>query len=156
MRTAKEKKFEPKSGQTDYSKRKYAPVVNVVVWHRGKILLVKRNRKMRFYPGYWNGVSGFLDDGKSVRAKAKEELSEELGVKPKDIASMRFGKMLRQPEPRYHKVWVVSPVLVRLRHSRVKLDWEAERCAWVSPSSAYRYKLLPGFKKVLAVFEAEL
>lgn len=71
----KEPKSTPKPGQVDYTNIRYAPVVNIVVTHAGKILLVQRSKNMRLYPGFWNGVSGFLDYAKSIWEKVREELS---------------------------------------------------------------------------------
>jgi len=51
--------FKPKPGQIDYTNIRVAPVINCVVQYQDKILIVRRNLKMKFYPGYWNGISGF-------------------------------------------------------------------------------------------------
>ena len=63
----KDKKiFNPKPGQTDYTNVRWAPAINCVVKHADKILIVKRSLDMKFYPGWWNGLGGFLDDDKSL------------------------------------------------------------------------------------------
>ncbi len=143
------KKFKPKRGQVDYRNIRWAPVVNCVVMHRGKVLLVQRDPSLHFYPGYWNGISGFLDDHKGLREKVIEELAEEIGIKKGNIISIRLGEVFDQDEPKYRKTWIVHPVLVRVRTDRISLDWEARKYVWVKPSGAGKFKLLPGFHMVL-------
>lgn len=51
--------FKPKQGQVDYSKARWAPVINCVVKCDDRILIVERSKDLNFYPEYWNGTSGF-------------------------------------------------------------------------------------------------
>lgn len=144
-----EPKFKPKPRQIDYTNARWAPVINCVLKYGNKILIVKRSEELRLYPGYWNGVSGFLDDEKSLEEKVKEELREELGIEEKNIARIRLGEVFDQEEPNYKKTWIVHPVLVEVNTDAVKLDWEAKSYKWVEPSEAKSFDLLPGFDKVL-------
>lgn len=149
----KEPKFVPKPGQIDYTHIRRAPVINCIVEYKGKILIMKRSAGMRFYPGYWHCIAGFLDDGRSVEEKVREELKEELGIGKKDILSLREGPLLEKDEPKYKKTWIIHPVLVKLKTDTVKLNWEAETYRWVIPEELKDYKLMPGFEKVFkAVF----
>ncbi len=143
--------FVPKPGQVDYTKIRYAPVVNIVVAHGGKLLLVRRSQHMRLYPGLWNGVSGFLDDDRDIEDKVHEELSEELGVTNDQITSIELGQLLLQDAPEYRKTWLVVPVLVRVNSRSVTLDWEAEKAEWYTPQAAQKLELMPGFPGVLDV-----
>jgi 8-oxo-dGTP pyrophosphatase MutT (NUDIX family) len=117
--------------------------------YRGKILLVQRSRQLNFYPGYWNGVSGFLDDFRSLKEKVSDELREEVGIPKTKIGRIRLGRIFDQEEPKYNKTWIVHPVLVEVKTGQVKLDWEAEGYRWVQLREAKRLKLLPGFRAVL-------
>jgi len=141
--------WKPKPGQIDFSKARWAPVINCVVRHRGELLLLKRNKALRFYPGYWNGISGFLDDKKSLVEKVKEELKEEAGISPRSITKIRVGEVFDQDEPRYGKTWIVHPVLVDVKTNKVKIDWESRDYRWVSAREAATLRLLPGFDGVL-------
>jgi len=142
-------KFKPKPGQIDYTKARWAPVINCVVYYQGKILLVQRSKNLNFYPNYWNGVSGFLDDKKSLAQKAEEELKEELGIAKKQIKSLTMGEIFHQEAPKYKKTWIVHPVLVEMKSDKIKLNWEAQDCKWIRLKDAKRMKLMPGFEKVL-------
>ena len=142
-------KFKPKPGQIDYTHARWAPVINCVVAYRNKILLVRRSKELHFYPGCWNGVSGFLDDQRSLREKVKDELREEVGIWPRNIRKITLGRIFHQEAPQYGKTWIVHPVFVKVSTSRIKLNWEAGTYRWVKPSDAKKMKLLPGFAEVL-------
>ncbi len=144
--------FKPKPGQVDYTHARWAPVINCVVKYRDKILLVRRSERLSFYPGYWNGISGFLDDDQTIEEKARNELQEELGIGKEQIVSIRPGKIFHHDEPRYNKTWIVHPLLVEITSDSVVLDWEAEEYKWVTQEEASRMNLLPGFERVLASF----
>ncbi|MCP6720405.1 MAG: NUDIX domain-containing protein [Patescibacteria group bacterium] len=141
--------FKPKPGQIDYTDIKRAPVINCVVQYQDKILIVLRNSEMKFYPGYWNGISGFLDDDQSIGQKAKNEIKEETGIGEENIVSIKEGKVFEQDEPKYNKTWIVHPVLVEVNTDKVELDWEAESYKWTRIEEAKNFKLLPSFDRVL-------
>ena len=147
-----EPKFVPKSGQVDYTSIRYAPVVNIVVAQGSKVLLVQRSSGMRLYPGCWNGVSGFLDDNRSIEEKVTQELSEELGITSDAIESIERGQVLLQEAPEYHKTWLVVPVLARTNATDFRLDWEAQRAKWYMPAQIRELDLLPGFEAVIKQF----
>ncbi len=141
--------FKPRPGQIDYSKARWAPVINCVVKYKNKILLVQRSKELNLYPGYWNGISGFLDDHRSLKEKVIDELREELGIRAQSIKSIRVAQVFDQEAPKYKKTWIVHPVLIEVKTDKIILDWEAQGYRWVSPAQAKRMKLLPGFKEVL-------
>ena len=145
----KEKRFKPIKGQVDYTNIRWAPVINCVLRYKGKFLLVQRNKGMKLYPSYWNGLSGFLDDNKSLKEKVFQELKEEVGLSEKDILSIKIGKIFDQDEPKYKKTWIVHPVLVNVKTNEIKLDWEAQDYRWVNLKEIKEMKLLPGFGDVL-------
>jgi len=145
----KEVKFKPKKGQVDFTDIRWAPVLNCVLKYKDKILVVQRDKRMRLYPEYWNGIAGFLDDDKSLEEKVLEELEEELSLFKKDIISIQPGQVFDQDAPKYKKTWIVHPVLVKVNTDKIKLDWEAQNHKWIRPSEAKKLKLLPGFDCVL-------
>lgn len=142
--------FKPKPGQIDYTRVRYAPVINCVVRYRGNILVVRRSRELRAYPGLWNGISGYLDDHKDLEEKVREELREEAGIRSADIRKISIGELFHQDAPELKKTWIVHPVLVELTTDRVRLNWEAEEYRFVAPLRAARLPTVPGFKKVIA------
>lgn len=143
------KKFKSKSGQIDYTKVRWAPVINCVLKHQDKILVVQRSRELNFYPGYWNGISGFLDDNRALEQKVKDEIKEELGINSKNIIKIKLGEIFDYDEPKYKKTWIVHPVLVEVATNQIKLDWEALNYKWIKPEEAKKMRLLPRFDEVL-------
>lgn len=142
-------RFHPKPGQVDYTHARFAPVINCVVKYRNKILIVRRSSWMRLYPGYWSGIGGFLDDQKTLEEKVKEELREELGIREKDIISFARGDMFEADEPKHKKVWIIHPVLARVKSDAIKLNWEASEYRWIFVREAKNFRIAPSFKKVL-------
>ncbi len=147
-----EPKFISKPGQVDFTNVRYCPVINIVVTYAGQILLVQRSQQLRLYPHYWNGVSGFLDDSKRIEDKVYEELAEELGIAKQDVSSIKRGQVLLQEAPKYHKTWLVVPVLAEVKTENFQLNWEAQHAQWFTPSELKTLKLLPGFSEVYRQF----
>ncbi len=141
--------FKPRPDQVDYSKARWAPVINCVLRYRSKILVVERSKNLNFYPGYWNGVSGFLDDKKTMKEKIDEEIKEELGLDPGMVGTYKMGQIFHQDEPKYNKTWIVHPVLVNVKTDQVQLDWEAKNFKWLPLKDVKKLNLLPGFDQVL-------
>jgi isopentenyldiphosphate isomerase len=144
-----ERKFVPKPGQVDFTNIRWAPVLNCVVMFKDKVLLVQRSKQLRLYPEYWNGISGFLDDHKSLEQKVHEEIREELGLSKSHILSIMLGKIFDQESPKFKKTWIVHPILVKVDTDKVRLDWEAQNHVWVKPSEAKKMNLMPGFEETL-------
>ena len=144
------RKFVPGPGQIDFTHVRCAPVVNCVVRHGDLFLVVKRSAELHFYPGLWNGVSGFLDDAKTPVEKAKEEVCEELGLKGEDIEEVREASAMEIDDAAAGKTWIVHPMLVTVRTDEVSLDWEASAHRWIRPDELKDLPCTPGFDRVFA------
>jgi len=141
--------FKLKPGQIDYTHKKIAPVINCIVKYNDKILILKRSKKLRFYPNVWNGVSGFLDDDKSIIEKAKEELKEEINVASKHIKQIIQAKQIIVNDPKTKK-WLITPVLVIITTNKIKTNWETQKYKWIKPEEIKKYKTTPKFPKIIA------
>ena len=142
-------KFIPKPKQIDYTDAHWAPVINCVVKYKDKVLIVQRSSDLNFYPNYWNGVSGFLDNKQSIEEKVKEELKEELGISSDKIEKIHLGDIFHQEAPEYSKTWIVHPILVEVSTNEMVFDWEAQNHKWIDAKEASNFQLLPGFDTVL-------
>ncbi|MCR4279895.1 MAG: HD domain-containing protein [Candidatus Komeilibacteria bacterium] len=138
--------------RVDYTNMKLAPVINCLVTYQGKILLVQRSETLNFYPGLWNGISGFLDDSKSPRQKAYEELAEELSIKAESVVEMKVGASFRVSDDTMDKIWDVHPILVEIDSDEIHLDREAQAYDWFTPAQALAKGLVPGFDRVIKSF----
>ncbi len=145
----KEAPFVPKEGQVDFSHIRWCPVVNCVVVYNRKALIVERNKAMRLYPEYWNGISGFLDDQKSLEEKVREELLQETGLKDYDISAIQLCGIFDQEARDIGKTWIVHAVRVEVTTDKLTFDWESQNHKWVTKAEALEHKLLPGFEEVL-------
>jgi len=141
--------FIPADGQVDYTNIRYCPVVHCIVRHGGRILMLQRSPDMTIHPGYWCGVTGFLDDQAGVEDKARQEVAEELGLRLAAITNLHVGPVFVSDDPRLGKTWIVFPVLVDINTAKVKTDWEAAAHKWLPLDKIEALPLLPGFKKVL-------
>jgi len=139
----------PKTKQVDFTDARWAPVINCVLKYGNKILVVRRSKTLNFYPGYWNGISGFLDDNKSFYQKVLAEIKEETGIPERQIKKIRPGEIFHKEEKKYKKTWIIHPVLIEVATDKIKLDWEATDHKWVTLKEAKKLKLLPGFGSVL-------
>ncbi len=146
---ATEPEFIPRDGQVNFTNMRWCPVINCVVQYNGKILLVRRSDDMRLYPGYWNGISGFIDDQKSLTEKVYEELHEELGLPSDAIRSVALCGVFVQDAPEIGKTWIVHAILVEVHTDNIKTDWEASAYEWCSYPVVDGRALLPGFEAVL-------
>jgi len=141
---------EDPDNQVDYTNIRYAPVFNVVVQNTdGDILIVKRSQDVGFYPGYWNGIGGFLDDDQDFDAKVRAELSEELGIEPDQIRSVELGPIFHDDAPEYTKTWIIHPTRVRISGDIGGTDWEADDHVWIAPDQVAGYSIVPSFQTVL-------
>ncbi len=141
--------FVPAPGQIDYTHAKEAPVLNCLGRHGSKILIVKRSEEVGFYPGFWHGIAGFLDDHMSPEEKAKKELAEETGIGPERVIGISTGPVIRMDDPQYGKIWHVHTLLADVDTDKVDLNWEATEYRWVEPNELEKYELVPGFRKVV-------
>jgi len=143
--------FKPQPGQIDFTHARFAPVVNTVLCRGREILLVQRSRELNFYPGYWNGISGFLDDQQSFEDKVRSEIHEELGIPMTAVGEIILADIFHQESPKYQKTWIVHAAVAKLvkEQINIKLDWEGQAYAWVDIDKAGEYQLLPGFADVL-------
>ncbi|MEK6968351.1 MAG: NUDIX domain-containing protein [Nanoarchaeota archaeon] len=142
-------------GRLNYKNSKKAVVITVFVEFNSKILLLKRSNKVLTYKGFWNVVAGYYDEPKPLRQKALEELNEETGITKKFVKSIQVGKMFRFHDKKISRIWIVNPVLIRLKKKpRIKLDFEHTESKWVKHEEIKKYKVVPnllfGLGKVVA------
>src|SRR5436309_6273284 len=77
-------------GRIDYTHATVAPVILCFVQWQDKILLLKRSEKVLSYKNKWNTVGGYLDELKTLRQFALDELREELGISETTIKDLVF------------------------------------------------------------------
>jgi 8-oxo-dGTP pyrophosphatase MutT (NUDIX family) len=122
-------------------------VVTVLLFHKGKIALVKRSASVGTYQGFWSGISGYLEG--DPNAHFLTEIREETGLNPKDVILLRTNKPLRIEDKKLKRAWMVHPFLCKVKNPHaIKLDWENLEIKWIAPSRIQRLKTVPGLFEV--------
>jgi 8-oxo-dGTP pyrophosphatase MutT (NUDIX family) len=142
-------KFE--DGRVDYTHARKAPVVTVVVYHDGKILLLRRSDKVLTHARMWSNVAGYIDEPRSAEDFALQELSEEIGLDPSVIKRLTLVGRHERSDPKHQREWLVYTVLAELHHRPdIKLDWEHTDFAWVTLEELSAYDgLVEDFEAVV-------
>jgi hypothetical protein len=96
----------------DYTHIRYAPVLERGRVCQGKVLLLQCSSGMRSYPNHWCGISGYLNDHRSVEDNVRQEMLEEVAITADRILSMQRGTVLLQEARDQSKSWLVVPLLV--------------------------------------------
>ncbi|OIO66526.1 hypothetical protein AUJ68_00775 [Candidatus Woesearchaeota archaeon CG1_02_57_44] len=147
-------------GRIDYSLSESAPVVTVYVKYHHRLLTLLRSDKVSTYQGKWNTVAGYIDEVKSVRDFALQELWEETGITEQQILGMGFGEPFSFTDDEISKTWITHPVLVELKSMPVVLlDFEHTQQRWAKPEELAALDAVPnfsvGFEKLMVSIAAQ-
>jgi len=136
-------------GRINYRNSKTAPVINVVLKYKDKVLLLKRSDKVNSYKGKWNTIGGYLDGVVPLRKKVEEELKEELKITSLKDAKISYGEVYEFHDNEIGKTWIIFPVLVEFaRMPAVKLDWEHTEYKWIKPGEIGKFDCVPRIEKI--------
>ena len=135
-------------GRINYSHSKTCVVLNCTIFYKGKILLLKRSRKVRHYKGKWNTIGGYIDEIKSPKQKAIEEAQEELGIKKSPIKTAKVFNSFKVYDRKINRLWVVYPILLELKSKpKIVLDWEHTNYKWITPEEINKFDTIPNLDK---------
>ena len=113
----------------------------------GKVLILKRSKEVRSYPGRWAGISGSIEKGESPNVSAIREIGEETGLHEEDLTLIRVGAPFKVVDGK--KVWEVHPFLFMADTRELVLDWEHDASRWILPNELARLDTVPELKKSL-------
>lgn len=137
-------------GRIDYSEANRAPVINAAVFAGDELLITKRSDDLHFYPGVWNGVSGFIDELVPLEELVTQEINEELGVEGGRIGRIAVGDVIERESSKHDRTWMIFPILVELKAKPdITLDWEHSDYAWIAPGELDKYEILADFDNVV-------
>ncbi len=123
-------------------------VVTCFLLSQGEILLLRRSEKVGTYRGMWAGVSGYIEGDPDEQAY--KEISEEVGLKPREVQLVRKGESLRIPDDTLRRLWIVHPYLFRVTdRDKLRLDWEHVEWKWISPAEVDNFETVPKLKETL-------
>jgi len=113
----------------------------------GKILIMKRVKKIRLFPGKWDFPSGRIEDERPENA-AKRELEEETSIKA-DVE--KTGESF-ELDTDYGAV-KVHPFLFEVLNPKVKMNWEHDNFEWIAPEDIENYETVDGLKRDLEALD---
>ena len=122
---------------------KVKKVVTSFIRNRGRILLLRRSKKVGSYQGKWAGVSGYLEEGNPL-AQALKEIHEETGLCSQDVELVNSGPPLEVVDLELATCWLVHPFLFDTSvPEKIRLDWEHVELQWVKPEMLKRLPTVP-------------
>ncbi len=128
-------------------------VTVILIDDEGKILILKRSKKVRTYKGKWSGVAGYIEENEKPLETAFKEIKEEVDLDAKDI------ELLKQLNPisftdfyegkKYD--WEIFSFLFKTKEkSKIKIDWEHSEYRWIAPSQLKNLETVPYFKEIVS------
>jgi 8-oxo-dGTP pyrophosphatase MutT (NUDIX family) len=124
-------------------------IVTSFLRFEGRILLLKRSGRVSTYRGKWAAVSGGLEKGETPLARARKEIEEETGLKPRAFKIAKRGEPFSLEDRHLGIKWIIHPFLFTAKSGRIKLDWEHTAFRWVKPEELSRYPAVPKLYEAL-------
>ncbi len=129
---------------------KHKKVVTAFIKNQGKILVLRRSKKVGSYRGKWAGVSGYLEES-SPLAQAMKEIYEEIGLTESEVFLVSAGKPFTVLDRDIGVCWQVHPFLFETPvPEKIQLDWEHVEMKWVDPVALQK---LPAVPKLAETYE---
>jgi len=125
-------------------------VVTAFLRHGGRILLVRRSRRVGTYQGRWAGISGFLEHP-HPQEQARREILEETGLTDLQARLVCAAPPMKVSAYDLGTIWVVHPFLFDVEdQDAIRLDWENVEMKWVAPDEVARHHTVPRLADALA------
>lgn len=114
--------------------------VRIIVYHHGKLLLLKRSDSDNTDPGLWDLPGGSMQPGENISDTLKREITEEIGVSGEDIL---INKPVGIVFGNYHKTgdMVVAIYLCETSSNKIILNEEHSQYCWVKSEELSTFKL---------------
>lgn len=124
-------------------------IVTAFIEYRGKILLLRRSRKVKTMKGKWAGVSGYIEKSEEPIRRALTEIEEETGIRNENIELLEEGRPLEAADNMRpdNITWVVHPFYLRAKTNEIRLDWEHDTYKWINPSEIEKFDTVPRLKE---------
>jgi 8-oxo-dGTP diphosphatase len=129
--------------------KKGVNIVTVFLEHDKKILILKRSQKVKTMKTKWGGISGYIEQEEPVK-RALKEITEETGLKNKNVTLLRIGEPLEAVESGKPEItWIVHPFLFSSNTYQIRIDWEHDEYKWINPKEIVNYETVPRLKDAL-------
>ena len=111
----------------------------IIVNDDGKVLISKRSKNKKEYPGVWEMPGGKFDEGENVEQCIQREIKEELdiNINNKCIAPLSFSEFS------YKEFQLLLLLYVCRRWEGEPKSMENNEIMWVKPNMLKKYKMPP-------------
>ena len=117
-------------GRIDYTNSRIAFVINAVLIHNNKILMLKRSDKVTTNKNSWDCIGGYYDENITPIKILQKELKEEINLNLDYIDKIEELEII---EINDEKKWIIYPFIVYLNSKpKIQLDWEHTEYKWVN------------------------
>jgi len=127
-------------------------VVTCLLLHKGKLLILKRSKKVNTYQGWWGGVAGYIEPDERPLQTAYKEIFEEVGLQKTDVALVKQITPVRITDTYKDTTydWMIHPFIFMVeKKDKVQIDWEHSEYRWISPDEITHYKTVPHLKEII-------
>lgn len=129
-------------GRIDFTQATTSPILSVIPYHNGKILLLRRSSHVGRHKGLWSNISGFIDRlDVSLEELARHEMHEEAGILERHIKRLSLAEPYEVNDShRENRSWLVFPMLAELHlKPSIVLNWEHTDYIWITPEQLEEY-----------------
>ena len=112
----------------------------MAVVYEGRVLILHRGPTAPWMPNKWNLPGGDVEKNESPHDAAMRECKEEAGIVPKNVRALRT---FRAPD------YILDIFTGEVLTDAVKINWESQSYAWVTPDKINHYGYVPFTKEVL-------
>jgi 8-oxo-dGTP pyrophosphatase MutT (NUDIX family) len=122
-------------------------VVTAFLEFDGKILILRRSKRVKTMKQKWGAVSGYLEN-KDPLSQAIVEVYEETGLDSSTIKLVRSGDVLGVIDPEdLDTSYNVHPFLFQSKSGKVILSREHDQFRWISMKELWKYDTVPKLKE---------
>ncbi len=105
------------------------PLVKAVIYHKGKILLVRRSKNDKGLPGYWDFPGGHVEFLETRMQAAIREVKEETGLKAKNFKELNTIDAIPK---RRNKHFILTFYKAESLTNYIKLSKEHDKYQWTN------------------------
>ncbi len=122
-------------------------VVTAFLEFDGKILILRRSKRVKTMKEKWGAVSGYIEN-RDPLSQAIIEVYEETGLDSSAIKLVRSGDVLvvidpENPDTSYN----VHPFLFQSKSGKVILSREHDQFRWISMNELWKFDTVPKLKE---------